>query len=61
MTGDTKRERPLYLDMDPDAALARFMQTDPAELKARLDAKKPPPKRGESVGRKVRPKPDPSG
>jgi hypothetical protein len=46
MTG--KRERPLHLDMDPDEALARFLQTDPGELKRRLDKKKPPPKRGQA-------------
>lgn len=54
---DNKRERPLYLDMDPDEALARFMQTEPAELKERLDEKRPPPKRGRSVEKGKRPKP----
>ena len=47
-----KREKPLFLDMDPDEALAGFIQTDPVELKRRLETKKPPPKRGPSVTRK---------
>lgn len=51
-----KREKPLYLDMDPDEALARFLQTDPDELKRRLDKKKAPPKRGQGVGRRGRPR-----
>lgn len=54
-----KREKPLYLDMDPDEALERFVQTDPAELKRRLDKKKAPPKRGQGVETKSRPKPKP--
>jgi thymidylate kinase len=54
-----KREKPLYLDMDPDEALARFMQTDPDQLKRRLDKKKAPPKRGQVVEEKVKPKPKP--
>lgn len=54
-----KRERPLYLDMDPDEALGRFLQTDPAELKKRLDKKKAPPKRGQGVEGRKRPKPQP--
>lgn len=52
-----KREKPLYLDMDPDEAFERFLQTDPAELKRRLDKKKAPPKRGQGVETKSRPKP----
>ena len=52
MTEGRKRERPLFLDMGPDDALARFIQTDPAELKRRLNEKKPPPKRGKGVGGK---------
>jgi hypothetical protein len=56
VTNGEKRERPLHLDMDPDEALERFMQTDPAELKRRLDNKKPPPKRGQGVARKLDPK-----
>ncbi|MCR2833308.1 hypothetical protein [Parerythrobacter lacustris] len=55
MTNGEKRERPLYLDMDPDEALERFMQTDPAELKRRLDNKKPPPKRGPGAAKKAKP------
>lgn len=54
-----KREKPLYLDMDPDEALERFMQTKPAELKRRLDKKKAPPKRGQGFDKKARPKPKP--
>lgn len=46
-----KREKPLFLDMDPDEALARFIQTEPAELKRRLETKRPPPRRGPSVDR----------
>lgn len=55
MTNGEKRERPLHLEMDPDEALERFMQTDPAELKRRLDKKKPPPKRGQGVAKKSKP------
>jgi len=55
VTNGEKREKPLHLDMDPDEALERFMQTDPAELKRRLDKKKPPPKRGPSVSKKPKP------
>jgi hypothetical protein len=58
MTNGEKREKPLYLDMDPDEALARFMQTDPGELKRRLDKKKPPPKRGPGAANKTKPKPE---
>lgn len=54
-----KREKPLHLDMDPDEALARFLQTDTAELKRRLHKKKAPPKRGQGVRGKKRPKPPP--
>lgn len=54
-----KRERPLYLDLDPDEALERFLQTDPDELKRRLDKKKAPPERGRGVERRKRPKPPP--
>ena len=57
MTG--KREKPLFLDMDPDEALTRFLQTEPDELKRRLDKKKAPPKRGRGVGKRGRPKPPP--
>lgn len=57
MTEGGSRERPLFLDMDPDEALARFIQTDPAELKRRLDAKKAPPKRGKGVAGRTKPKP----
>ncbi|MFU7527552.1 hypothetical protein [Qipengyuania sp. ASV99] len=56
MTNGEKRERPLHLDMDPDEALARFMQTDPVELKRRLDKTKTPPKRGPGVAKKSKPK-----
>jgi hypothetical protein len=56
-----KREKPLFLDMDPDEALARFIQTDPVELKRRLETKKPPPKRGQGVDTRAGPKPKPSG
>lgn len=56
MTNGEKREKPLHLDMDPDEALERFMQTDPNELKRRLDKKKPPPKRGPGVAKKSKPK-----
>lgn len=58
MTGNRRREPPLFLDMNPDEALARFMQTDPKELKGRLEKKKPPPKRGQGVvGKSGNPKP----
>lgn len=59
MNGKIKREKPLYLEMNPDEALARFMQTDSAELKRRLDKKKGSPKRPQGVDEKVRPKPKP--
>jgi len=55
VTNGEKRERPLHLDMVPDEALERFMQTDPAELKRRLDKKKPPPKRGPGAAKKSKP------
>lgn len=32
MTDETKRQKPLYLDMDPDEALRRLIETDPDEL-----------------------------
>ena len=54
-----KREKPLYLDMDTDEALSRFLQTDPKELKDRLDKKRGPPKRPPVVETKPRPKPKP--
>lgn len=57
MTNGKKREKPLYLDMSPDEALERFIQTDPKELKRRLDKKKGPPKRPQGVEKKARPKP----
>lgn len=47
----------VFLDMDPDEALARFTQTDPAELKRRLGVKKAPPKRGKGVAGRTKPKP----
>lgn len=55
MTDRTTRERPLGLDMDPDEALARFLQTDPADIpdSAKLKQKKPPPKRGPVPKRKT--------
>ena len=56
MTNGKKREKPLYLDMDPDEALERFIQTDPEELKRRLERKKPPPKQGKGVAGKAKPK-----
>jgi len=56
MTNGKKREKPLYLDMDPDEALDRFIQTDPKELQRRLDKKKAPPKRGQGVDKKAKPK-----
>lgn len=55
MTNGKKRERPLHLDMDPDEALERFLQTDPDELQRRLDKKKPPPKRGQGAKGKSKP------
>lgn len=56
MTG--QRERPLGLDMDPDAALERFIGVKPSELpdSVKLKRKKPPPKRGEGVAGKPDPK-----
>lgn len=57
MTDDRQREKPLYLDMDPDEALERFLQTDPGELKRRFDKKNGPPKRPPSAENMVRPKP----
>jgi cellulose biosynthesis protein BcsQ len=61
MTERKPREKPLFLDMDPDEALERFLQTDPEEVRRLIDRKKPPPKRGQSVDEKARPKPKPSG
>ena len=55
-----KREKPLFIDMDTDEALERFLQTDPGELKKRLN-KKAPPKRGQratGTGRPSKPPPD---
>ena len=54
MTDKKTRERPLGLDMDPDEALARFLQTDPLDIpdNKKLDTKKPPPKRGPVVAKK---------
>ena len=54
MTEKRTRERPLGLDMDPDEAFARFLQTDTAEIpdSAKLVRKKPPPKRGPDVEKK---------
>jgi len=60
VTNGNKREKPLYLDMDPDEAFERFLQTDPKELKDRIDKKKAPPKRGQGVDGKARPKSKPS-
>jgi hypothetical protein len=57
MTDKKQREKPLFLDMDPDEALVRFIQTDPEEVRRLMDKKKPPPKRGSSVDRKAKPKP----
>lgn len=54
-----KREKPLFLDMDPDEALERFLQTEPDQLKRRLDKKKAPPKRSQGVRGGGRPKPPP--
>lgn len=57
MTNGKKRERPLGLDMDPDEAFERFIGVDPDELDENKKLKKkPPPKRGQSGGKK--PKPD---
>lgn len=42
----------------PDEALERFLQTDPHELQRRPDKKKPPPKRGQGVQGRSRPKSD---
>lgn len=44
-----KLEPPLYLDLPTDEALARFIQTDPSEVKPAPGQKakiaRPPPKR----------------
>lgn len=51
-----KLERPLYIDMDADEALARFIQTDPKEadeLANRAKTARGPPKpRRRSKGEK---------
>lgn len=46
MTDRKPRERPLFLDMDPDEALERFLQTDPEEVRRLVD-KTPPAEAGE--------------
>ena len=55
MTENKTREKPLGLDMDPDEALERFLQTDPSQIpeNAKLKQKKPPPKRGPVPKRKA--------
>lgn len=55
-----KNEPPLYLDMNPDEALERFIGTDPKEVEKLIKAskkRKPPPKGGAKGGGKLRPKP----
>lgn len=54
-----KWEKPLHLDLDPDEAMTRLLQTNPTELNRRLDRKKAPPKRGQGVDGRGRPKPSP--
>ena len=61
MTERKPREKPLFLDMDPDEALERFFQTDPDEVRRLISKKKPPPKRGQSVNTEAGRKPKPSG
>jgi len=61
MTDRKPREKPLYLDMDPDEALERFLQTEPEEVRRLIEKKKPPPKRGQGVETKAGSKPKPSG
>lgn len=56
---DAMRERIAALEGALNELAAR--QTDPAELRARLEVKKPPPKRGKGVGGKGGPKPGPNG
>lgn len=36
-----KYEEKLYIDMDPDEALERFINVDPQELQANLNKQKP--------------------
>ena len=60
MTEKQTRAKPLGLDMDPDEAFRRLLQTDPADIphSANLHKKKPPPKRrGQEIDGKPRPKP----
>ncbi len=55
-----KIEPPLYLEMDPDEALERFIGTDPAEVEKLIKASKkrrPPPKGRAEGGGKIRPGP----
>lgn len=40
MTGKRKNEPPLHLDMDPDEAMRRFLQTDPDELQEQIERSK---------------------
>lgn len=61
MTDRKPREKPLYLDMAPDEALERFLQTDPDEVRRLIAKKKPPPKRGQSGDTKAGTKPKPNG
>ena len=55
MAKRAKHPPPLGLDMDPDEALARFIQTDPREVDAlekRAKTKKPPGRKKKPGGKK---------
>jgi hypothetical protein len=55
MAKTTKHPPPLGLDMDPDEALERFIQTDPREVDAlekRAKTKKPPDRKKKPGGKK---------
>jgi hypothetical protein len=61
MTVKRKNDPPLHLDMDPDEALRRFLQTDPAELDEQIErSKAAKPKPGGPRSRKASAS-DPSG
>ena len=59
MTGK-KLEPPLYIELDPDEALERFIRADPKEVEKLIKAgkkQKPPPKAATKGGGHLRPKP----
>ena len=59
MTDKKKTQPPLFLDMDTDDALARFIGTDPKEVQESMDrAKQKKPPGEQAAGRSSRKKRD---